>query len=520
MNPFAWSGLLAGVFSSGLGLLVLAKSPNRKLGRIWFIFALSVAVWGFGSMWIGLAKTPTEGLLAWRLAYAFGVIWIPVLFYQFVCIFCELERKMLVAAHYIVGIAALCMMPTNFFFFGVRWDFNSIYIDRGGPVFPYYVLWWLMSVLFSHVELIRAYQRATPDKKNQIKHFFLATAIGYCGGSLDFLPALGVKLYPWGNFAIFLYPIIMSYAILKYRLMDIKIVIRRAGLITLIYVVLASLLIPIGWSSYPGLIAYRWGFPLAAIICGMVLSVGPFIYARLIRQSAFFQERVVSGVTHEFKSPLAAIQSATGILMNQLEKLPQGNPFDAIRSKQADYLLMIQNNSQRLEKFIQELLAVTKIEHGKPELKLEEGNLKEICSKVIELYKPLAQQKNIKLQFIANGIKPIHCDPEKMQMVISNLLSNAIKFTDQGHIEVSIDQSVYETTVRVSDTGIGIPQEDMPHIFDKFYQGKNGNGTKGTGLGLSIVKGWVEAHGGRVVVESKGEGAGTRFLVSLPRGKV
>jgi len=513
MNPFAWSGLLAGVFSFTLGLLVLIKSQNKRLGRIWFLFATSVAVWGFGGLWIGLAKTPTEGLLAWRLAYAFGVIWIPVFFYQFVCIFCELERKILVATHYIVGIAVLCMMPTNLFFSGVRWDFNSIYIDRGGPVFPYYVLWWLMSVLFSHVELIHAYQRATPDKKNKIKHFFLATAIGYCGGSLDFLPALGVKLYPWGNFAIFLYPIIMSYAILKYRLMDIKIVIRRAGLIALIYAVLASFLIPIGWSLYPALVVSRWGFPLAAIICGIVLSVGPFIYARFIRKSAFFQERVVSGVTHEFKSPLAAIQSATSILKDQLEKLPE-----SVRAKQADYLLMIQNNSQRLEKFIQNLLEVSKIEQTKPTLKMEETDLKEICQRTLELYQPLARQKDLALQFVANGVKPVNCDPEKMQLVVSNLLSNAIKFTEQGSIELQIEQTPKETIVSVKDTGIGILDEDLPRIFEKFYQGRNGNGTKGTGLGLSIVKGWVEAHGGRVSAQSEGMGKGTIIAFFLPKG--
>lgn len=178
---------------------------------------------------------------------------------------------------------------------------------------------------------------------------------------------------------------------------------------------------------------------------------------------------------------------------------------------------MIQNNSQRLERFIQELLEVAKIEQAQTQLKMEETDIKELCGKTVELYKPLAEQKGIELTFLANGVSPISCDPEKVQMVVSNLLSNAIKFTEKGQVEVSIDQSKEETRVTVKDTGIGIPSQDLPHVFDKFYQGRNGNGAKGTGLGLSIVKGWVEAHGGRVWVKSKGRGAGTTFTLCLPR---
>ena len=240
----------------------------------------------------------------------------------------------------------------------------------------------------------------------------------------------------------------------------------------------------------------HWGSLFETLLWSAVLSIGPFLYAYLVKKSTFFQERVVSGVTHEFKSPLASIQSATEVLRGEIEKISQGQSFDSAQGKITDYLLMIQNNSHRLEQFIQDLLQVAKIEQGGPELKLEEANLNDICQGVIEAYKPIAEQKGLRLEFAPNGSELIRCDAEKIGIIISNLLSNAVKFTDHGEIQVEIQSKKGETEISVLDTGVGIPQEDLPYIFDKFYQGKSGSGAKGTGLGLSIVKGWVEAHGG------------------------
>src|SRR3989344_8697329 len=105
MNPFAWSGLLAGVSSLCFGLLVFWKSPNSKLALIWFLFALSVASWGFGGMWFGTAKSMQEGLWGWRLAYAPGVIWIASIFHHFVCEFLQIRRIRTILVHYLISLA-------------------------------------------------------------------------------------------------------------------------------------------------------------------------------------------------------------------------------------------------------------------------------------------------------------------------------------------------------------------------------------------------------------------------------
>src|SRR5215472_2021692 len=184
MTPFGLSGLLSGIVSVSFGLFVLAMSANRKIGRIWFLFTLAVGIWGFGGTWISWAKTATEGFLAWRLAYAFGVVWIAPIFYHFVCAFLDLRRNRSIVLHYFITLVFFLTIPTSLFFSRVRWAFQSLYYPFGGALYPVFVAWWIALVLFSHYELIRAYHTASPGRKNQIKYFFLATAIAYSGGSI------------------------------------------------------------------------------------------------------------------------------------------------------------------------------------------------------------------------------------------------------------------------------------------------------------------------------------------------
>lgn len=240
MNPFALSGLLTGISSLALGYFVYWKGSNRPLNRRWFIFTISVAMWGFGGMWIALATKPGEALWAWRLAFACGVVWIPIFFHHFVHAFCSLPGRTLLILSYSAGIVMFPLCFTNLFFSGVRISFSSLYYALPGAAFPFFVVWWVTLVVYCHYQLYKVHRVTPGQKRNQIEYFFLATAIGYVGGSLDYLPIFGIDLYPYGNFAIVLYPMIMTYAIVKYRLMDIAVVAHKGltygFLIVLIFV--------------------------------------------------------------------------------------------------------------------------------------------------------------------------------------------------------------------------------------------------------------------------------------------
>src|SRR6266568_2584076 len=157
MNSFAVSGLLTAVSSLAMGFFVLSKDKTNKLNRLWFLFTASVAIWGLGGMWIALEQRPESALLAWRLSFAFGVVWIPILFYHFVTIFCELKQKQIVLLNYIIGgVSFPFILFSHLFFGGVRFAFSSFYYSLPGSiVFHLFFLWWVWLVVYAHYQVFK-----------------------------------------------------------------------------------------------------------------------------------------------------------------------------------------------------------------------------------------------------------------------------------------------------------------------------------------------------------------------------
>ena len=268
MNLFAFSGLATGLTSLALGIFVLFMRPQCALNRVWFYFTGSVALWGFGSLWIALAQDHDSALWAWRLAFAFAVVWIPILFYHFVTLFCGLPGRGVLKANYVIGLVFAACLSTSWFFSDVRYVFESFYYARpGSVVFHVFFLWWTWLVSYAHYKVWGEYQTASGAKQKQYQYFFVAFTLAFGTGSLDYLPMFGIDVYPYGNFGIILYPIIMTYAIVKYGTMDIQIALERS---------LAHLLLLIG-SAIPAyaiaLIGQRMAFGSINLTYSLVLLV-------------------------------------------------------------------------------------------------------------------------------------------------------------------------------------------------------------------------------------------------------
>ncbi|WP_447987446.1 ATP-binding protein [Nitrospira sp. Nam74] len=269
MNPFALSGLFTGVTSLALGMFVLFMNPRRPLNRIWCLFAGSVSLWGFGGMWIAMIRDPHTALWVWRFAFAFGVLWIPILFYHFVLLFCGLPERRLLKANYALGFLLLAViLGSSLFYDDVRFIFSSFYYAHPGSlVFYVFFVWWMWLVCFTNYQVWKAYKTAGGEKRKQYQYFLVAFALAYGTGSMDYLPFFGIDLYPYGNFGIILYPVIMTYAIVKYGTMDIQIALERS---------LAYLLLLVG-SAIPAyavaLVGQRLAFGTVSITYSLVLLI-------------------------------------------------------------------------------------------------------------------------------------------------------------------------------------------------------------------------------------------------------
>jgi signal transduction histidine kinase len=230
MNAFAVAGILTGISSLVFGFFVFWNNPSRRLNQIWFAFTTMVGGWGIGSTWIALETDPGEALWAWRVSFALCVVWIPILFFHFVCLFCQIHKPRLLLSCYAIGIGFFpYILFSDQFFPSVRFTFSSFYYAQPGLLLvSFFTILWLGLTLYSHALLIQAYRHTSDIKRSQVQYFFLATAIGYSGGSLEFLPIFGIDLYPWGHFAIPLYPVVMAYAIARYRFMDISLAFEKS----------------------------------------------------------------------------------------------------------------------------------------------------------------------------------------------------------------------------------------------------------------------------------------------------
>lgn len=218
----------------------------------------------------------------------------------------------------------------------------------------------------------------------------------------------------------------------------------------------------------------------------------------------------VAMVSHEIRVPLAAIEQQILALLS--------NAVGELNNQQREMLERSKERIEALLQLISDLLDISKIESGLITQHKEPVQIIEILEKVIELFKPYAENKNITLSLKKINLPLINVDKNSMEEVFSNLISNAIKYTPQnGRVEIVPEIEGEYVKIKIIDNGIGISPDDLPRIFDKFYRVKNPQTRKitGTGLGLPIVKGLVESQLGYIDVKSE-LGKGSCFSVFLP----
>lgn len=227
----------------------------------------------------------------------------------------------------------------------------------------------------------------------------------------------------------------------------------------------------------------------------------------------------ISTASHEMRTPVASIQGFIELALN--------NKVSTIDDKARRYLEKAHEATKHLGRLFQDLLTVSKSEDGRlsnnPKL-IEVG---EFLNELVEQDRPAAEKKNLKLVYESGNntegktITPllyVYADPERLREVVLNLLDNALKYTATGMITVGTSLKDSNVLIRVSDTGIGIPAEDIPHLFQKFYRTDNSATREigGTGLGLYICKQIIDLMGGKILIEST-VGAGSTFYIELPR---
>jgi signal transduction histidine kinase len=221
--------------------------------------------------------------------------------------------------------------------------------------------------------------------------------------------------------------------------------------------------------------------------------------------------RLLNVVTHDLQAPLVAVQSCISYVLDGYagEVVPEQKDWLQRGSRRIDGLLLL----------ITDLLDIPRIELGQLKQEMADLSLNEVITRSLEGLDIVAAKKGLKLLVELPEKSPvISGSARRLQQVITNLINNAVNYTKEGEIKIRLTENSDDVRVEVSDTGIGIPPQDLPRLFDEFYRGSNVE-TKGSGLGLSIARRIINAHGGKIWVESPNPatGHGSIFIFTIPK---
>ncbi len=229
-----------------------------------------------------------------------------------------------------------------------------------------------------------------------------------------------------------------------------------------------------------------------------------------VEEASRLKSQFLSNMSHELRTPLNSVMALSRVLMMQAKS--------KLSEEETGYLEIIERNGKNLLRLINDILDLSKIEAGRMDIHPRPFSLGQTVENILESIEPLAGEKQIEIrQELPEELPPLESDEIRVSQILQNLLANAVKFTDTGSVNVSVRSDPEKVFVRITDTGIGIAENDLPHIFDEFRQadGSSARRHEGTGLGLAIARKAARMLGGEISVESV-PGKGSTFTLTLP----
>ena len=249
---------------------------------------------------------------------------------------------------------------------------------------------------------------------------------------------------------------------------------------------------------------------LFSIILLLLIGIMVYIYRTILMKRRIEEEankaklQFFTNISHELRTPLTLIADPVNYIIHD----------DNLNSQQRSMLQIVQRNVLVLTQLVSEILDFRKVQNGKMELRLSDFNLAESMKQWIKLFSASAQKKHIAISMDAPDTIMLRADQDKIERICYNLLSNALKYTSEGgEITLTAKEEGGRVMISVADNGCGISSDELPYIFDRFYQAKNAG--RGTGIGLAIVKAFTELHHGEVSATSI-EGKGSTFTIHIP----
>jgi len=519
MIDFKFTILIVALLNVLIGAYVLFKNRENKVNLAFSLVASTLGLWS-ASMFFYSKPLVLNSLIWIKIVYFFVICMIGSWTYFFKE-FLEISNSKIFIVH---GVAApffiYILLFTNL------WIKELVKRPSGphtilGPAYGFFGLWIAGTIIWITYHWIKKFRRAEGTLRMQLLYIFLGMIIySLLATVFDvIIPLLtGASKYFWisSYFSLFFVGL-STFAITRYHLFEIRVILTELlvgiiGVISLTQAILARTIKMkvLSWSTFSLFIFFGYLLIKTTYRERNKRKKIEEMYAKLKKLDEAKTE-FISIASHQLRTPLTAIKGYISMILegnygeipDQVEK-PMKNVFES---------------NERLIDLVNDLLNVSRIESGKLDLNLERGSILKLISEVVEELKIKSQDKDVKIEWNPENLPDIKMDYDKIRQVVMNIVDNAISYTEDGNIEIEAEEKDDKIEITVSDTGEGMTEDEIEHLFDRFSRGKAGNklNTEGAGLGLYVGKKFIKMHDGKIWAESKGQGEGSTFHIILPK---
>ena len=521
INLFFLFSLINGIIATLLGIFIYSKDRKNLINKTFLLMSLGIIIWNFSyCKWLLMGEE--KNALFWSKMLNFGATLIPIFYLHWVFSFLNLveKKKQLLIAGYLMTFIFLCFSFTPWYIKSVKPILSFPYWPQGGPLYICFIfLGYLGLIGYGLYQLFKARKTALEEKRRQIDYCILASILGFGGGATNFPLMFGVSLFPpIGQSFVALYVLIVTFAIIRYHLFEIRVILTEilviaTGLTLLVWAVTAEPFILKILAGALFVFFIIFGYQLVRSVIKEIELRAELekTYDELERISKAKSE-FLSIASHQLRTPLTAIKGYISmILEGTYGKLPE---------KQARPLENVYQSNERLIKLVNDLLNLSRLDAGKIEFSPELNYLEEIVSDIVEELRINAEKKGLYIRMVkpSEPLPKIMVDQDKLRQVILNIIDNAIKYTNKGGITIELKKLDGEEEIKVSDTGEGMTKKEIESLFQMFSRATAGTQlhTEGAGLGLYVARQFIEMHGGKIWVESPGKSKGSTFYIRLP----
>lgn len=380
-----------------------------------------------------------------------------------------------------------------------------------GPLYPLYMGYFFAVAVYFFSVLALAYPKSTPADKNRLKYFFVAFGWAYLMSIPIFLNVYGISTIDMMFTSLAgLYAVPLAYGVFKYDLININIAARNAIIYAFYTVFVGTAIVAVNiLNNY---LANQYvDFPmwLLPMLSGLFVVLVGWIVWKQIREADLLKYEFINNISHKFRTPLTHIRWLAEDLRD--------TPDQAQRDKAVE---QIQFASMRLFELTNIVIDASQTTNDIYLYHFTTINPAEVIQEINKAHDDQIEHKKLHVNVdVGPDIPKVKADKTRLRFAFQILFENAIIYTlEGGYVDIKLRQIGGEVIISFRDNGIGIKEEDLPHVFSKFYRSQEARhtDTEGMGIGLFMAKSIIEKHNGRIWAESRGEGKGATFSVALP----